>query len=211
MDDIAAILKQATVVPVLTIERVEDAVPLGRALTAGGLKVLEVTLRTDAACASIRRLKAELRDAWIGAGTILNLHGLDRAQGAGADFFVSPGLHDGVLQAASARRLPLLPGVATASEMMRGLAAGFTHFKFFPAEQLGGVAALKGFAGPLPQCRFCPTGGVTVDNAADYLALSSVVCVGGTWIAPPELIAEAQWAAITDRAAAAHRLAAARA
>jgi 2-dehydro-3-deoxyphosphogluconate aldolase/(4S)-4-hydroxy-2-oxoglutarate aldolase len=211
MEDIASILKQAAVIPVLTIERLEDAAPLGRALSAGGLTVLEVTLRTEAACESIRRLKAELPEARIGAGTVLNLHDLERAQEAGADFFVSPGSHQALLSAASEQGLAWLPGVATASEMMRGLEAGFTHFKFFPAEQLGGVAALKSFAGPLPLCRFCPTGGVTLENAANYLALPNVVCVGGSWIATPELMAAGQWAAITDRAAAAHRLGASRA
>jgi 2-dehydro-3-deoxyphosphogluconate aldolase/(4S)-4-hydroxy-2-oxoglutarate aldolase len=206
MRDIASILEQAVVIPVLTVEHSSDAAPLARALVAGGLHVLEVTLRTPAARESIRAMKAEVPEALVGAGTVLNLEQLDDTHNAGADFFVSPGSSETLLREAASRRLPFLPGVATATEAMRGLDAGFSHFKFFPAQQLGGPAALNAFAGPLPQCRFCPTGGITSENARNYLALDNVVCVGGTWIAPPDLIAKGDWSAITERAAAAHRL-----
>ncbi|HEY4116028.1 MAG TPA: bifunctional 4-hydroxy-2-oxoglutarate aldolase/2-dehydro-3-deoxy-phosphogluconate aldolase [Rhizomicrobium sp.] len=197
---IADILRRAVVIPVLTIERAEDAVPLGRALVEGGLTVLEITLRTDVACEAIRRMKAEVDGAVIGAGTLLNVRDLDRAQEAGAEFFVSPGLGDSLTRAAIDRGAAYLPGVATATEMLRGLDLGLTHFKFFPAEQLGGPAALKAFAGPLPQCRFCPTGGITEENATSYLALDNVVCTGGVWMASSDLVDAKNWREITARA-----------
>lgn len=197
---IAEILHRAIVIPVLTVERAEDAVPLGRALVAGGLTVLEITLRTDAACEAIRRMKAEVEGAVVGAGTLLNVHDLDRTQEAGAEFFVSPGSSDALTRAAIERSVAFLPGVATATEMVRGLDFGLTHFKFFPAEYLGGPAALRAFAGPLPQCRFCPTGGITEENAASYLAVDNVVCTGGAWMATRELIDGQAWPDITVRA-----------
>jgi 2-dehydro-3-deoxyphosphogluconate aldolase/(4S)-4-hydroxy-2-oxoglutarate aldolase len=198
--NIANILRRAIVIPVLTIERAEDAAPLGRALVAGGLTVLEITLRTDAACEAIRRMKADVEGAVIGAGTLLNVRDLDRAADAGAEFFVSPGSSDSLTRAAIERGVAFLPGVATATEMVRGLDFGLTHFKFFPAEQLGGPAALKAFAGPLPQCRFCPTGNITEENAASYLALDNVVCTGGAWMATRDLIDAKNWPEITARA-----------
>jgi 2-dehydro-3-deoxyphosphogluconate aldolase/(4S)-4-hydroxy-2-oxoglutarate aldolase len=203
--DIEAILTIGPVIPVLTIERVEDAVPLARALAKGGLRVLEVTLRTPAALDAIRLIANDVEDAVIGAGTVLNDTDLNRAKDAGARFAVSPGLTEQVVCSAANAGIPLLPGIATASDIMRGLDLGLTHFKFFPAETSGG-AALKAFQGPFANCRFCPTGGVTLENAARYLALQNVLCVGGTWIAPRELVKADDWAAIALRARDAIRM-----
>ena len=202
MSDIADIPALSPVIPLLTIEDAGDAVPLARALVEGGLRVLEVTLRTSQALDSISAIARALPDAVVGAGTVLNARDCASARDAGARFAVSPGFTDSL----AGSPLPLLPGVATASEIMRGLDAGFTHFKFFPAESAGGVGALKAFAGPFGQARFCPTGGITPDNAPLYLALANVVCIGGTWIAPKNLVAEKNWSAIAGRARAASGL-----
>jgi 2-dehydro-3-deoxyphosphogluconate aldolase / (4S)-4-hydroxy-2-oxoglutarate aldolase len=205
MNDIAAIMRLAPVIPVLTVERVADARPIAEALVAGGLRALEVTLRTPAALDVIRAMK-DVEGAVVGAGTVLSPRDLDAAFEAGARFIVSPGLTERVAEEARIAAVPLLPGVATATEVMRGLDLGLAHFKFFPAEQAGGVAMLKAFAGPFAEARFCPTGGVTQGNAANYLGLPNVLCVGGSWIATPELIAAGAWAEITDRARAAKAL-----
>lgn len=193
-------MRLAPVVPVLTIEAEAHAVPLGRALAAGGLKMLEVTLRTPAAIGAIRRMAAEVEGAVVGAGTVLNAADLDRAARAGARFAVSPGLMDG---ASPVGPIPLLPGVATATELMRGLESGFHFFKVFPAVPAGGVALLKAFAPVFPQARFCPTGGVTLENAPQFLALPNVICVGGSWIAPADAVRAGDWARITALSAAA--------
>jgi 2-dehydro-3-deoxyphosphogluconate aldolase/(4S)-4-hydroxy-2-oxoglutarate aldolase len=192
--DIHQILRHAPVIPVLIIEEVAHAVPLGRALVAGGLSVLEVTLRTPVALDCIERMAAEVEGAVVGAGTALS--GADRraAAASGARFVVSPGLIDGEGPGGAA---PLLPGIATASELIRGLAAGFTCFKLFPADVVGGPKALKAFASPFPQARFCPTGGVNAANAAEYLALPNVICVGGSWVAPPAAVRAGDWGAVT--------------
>ncbi len=202
MSDIAEILALSPVIPVLTIEDANDAVPLARALLGGGLRVLEVTLRTEQALDCISAIARAMPDAIVGAGTVLSARDCARAHDTGARFAVSPGLTDGLAQSP----LPLLPGIATASEIMRGLDFGLTCFKFFPAESSGGVRALKAFAGPFGQVRFCPTGGISQDNAPLYLALANVVCIGGTWIAPENLIAEKNWSAIAELARAASRL-----
>jgi 2-dehydro-3-deoxyphosphogluconate aldolase/(4S)-4-hydroxy-2-oxoglutarate aldolase len=186
-------LSLCPVVPVLTIERPEDAVPLARALVAGGLKVLEVTLRTAAAIEAMTRIAAEVPDAILAAGTVLSADDLERSAKAGARFAFSPGLADFMLEPQAA---PILPGVATASEIMKGLEAGLDTFKFFPAVPAGGVGALKGFAGPFAGVAFCPTGGIGVTNAKDFLALPNVLCVGGSWVAPTEAIAAGDWAKI---------------
>jgi 2-dehydro-3-deoxyphosphogluconate aldolase/(4S)-4-hydroxy-2-oxoglutarate aldolase len=205
MNGIDAILKLSPVIPVLTIEDARDAVPLVGALFEGGLRVFEVTLRTAQAPAAIEAIARALPDAMVGAGTVLNAKDFGTARDAGARFIVSPGLSDGVLGAATASRLAFLPGAATASEIMRGLDAGLTHFKFFPAEAAGGIAMLKAFAGPFAQVRFCPTGGITPESASTYLALSNVVCVGGTWLAPKNLVAQRNWSHIVELARAASR------
>jgi 2-dehydro-3-deoxyphosphogluconate aldolase / (4S)-4-hydroxy-2-oxoglutarate aldolase len=206
MKSIADILKLSPVIPVLTIDSADTAVPLARALLDGGLRVLEVTLRTEAALAAIGAIARAVPDAVVGAGTVLNADSYKRACDIGARFIVTPGLTEAIRDVAKKHTVPLLPGVATASEIMRGLETGLSHFKFFPAESSGGAAAVKAFAGPFAQVRFCPTGGVTPDNARDYLALKNVVCVGGTWLAPKHLVDSQDWAAITELARAAAAL-----
>lgn len=183
MADIDAIMEAAPVIPVLVIEDAGHAVPIAEALVAGGLPVLEVTLRTPAALDAIRAMKKVPR-AIVGAGTVLNPELLEQAIGAGAEFVVSPGLTRRLGEAALACGVPLLPGVASASEVMRALDLGFTRLKFFPAVAAGGLPALKGLASVFGGVRFCPTGGVTQDNAGEWLALPSVACVGGTWLVP---------------------------
>jgi 2-dehydro-3-deoxyphosphogluconate aldolase/(4S)-4-hydroxy-2-oxoglutarate aldolase len=200
---ITALFKQAVVIPVLTIEKVEHAVPLAKALVAGGVRTLEVTLRTDAAVAAARAIIAEVPDAIVGIGTILNAHDLARAIALGAKFGISPGLTPDLLKAAAASDLPFAPGIATASELMQALAAGFDTLKFFPAEQAGGIKALRSLAGPFPNVRFCPTGGIGEANAATWLAEPNVLCVGGSWLCPAADIRSGNWAGITamcDRA-----------
>lgn len=206
MNGIESILKLSPVVPVLTIENTEDAVPMIGALHEGGLRVFEVTLRTTQSLAAIEALARALPDAVVGAGTVLNACDFNQARDAGARFIVSPGLSDGVLSAAKASTLAFLPGVTTPGDIMRGLDAGLTHFKFFPAESAGGAKMLQALAGPFAQVRFCPTGGLTPENAPSYLALSNVVCIGGTWLAPKNLVAARNWSQITERARAASRL-----
>jgi 2-dehydro-3-deoxyphosphogluconate aldolase / (4S)-4-hydroxy-2-oxoglutarate aldolase len=188
------VLTLAPVVPVLVIEEEAHAVPLAKALSAGGLKALEVTLRTPAALECIRRIAGEVEDAVVGAGTIISARQRQAAYEAGARFGVSPGLIEGEPVEGD---LPLLPGVATATELMSGLAAGYSLFKLFPANIVGGVGALKAFASPFPQARFCPTGGVDLKNAPEYLAQPNVICVGGSWVAPKDLVKAGDWAGIT--------------
>lgn len=200
---LAEILKLAPVVPVLIIEDEAQAVPLARALVAGGLLALEVTLRTPAALDCIRRIADEVEGAVVGAGTVTTASARQAVADAGARFAVSPGLIDGE---GVEGPTPLLPGIATATELMRGLRAGFTHFKLFPANVVGGPAALKAFASPFPQATFCPTGGVDAKNASDYLALPNVICVGGSWVAPADAVRAGDWGRITDLARAASGL-----
>lgn len=197
------LMQRAIVIPVLTIERVEDAAPLARALTAGGLSVLEVTLRTTVALEAIAAIAADVPEAVVGSGTCLTPADIERSANAGAQFAVSPGLTPDLL---AADAIPLLPGVATASELMAGLQAGLSAFKFFPAVPAGGVAMLKAWAGPFADVKFCPTGGIDAASAPDFLALSNVACVGGGWVAPKALIDARDWAGITDLARAAAAL-----
>jgi 2-dehydro-3-deoxyphosphogluconate aldolase/(4S)-4-hydroxy-2-oxoglutarate aldolase len=194
---LATLFKQAVVIPVLTIEKVEHAVPLAKALVAGGVRTLEVTLRTDAAAEAAKAIVAEVPDAIVGIGTILNADDLARAKALGAKFGISPGLTPDLLKAAAACDLPFAPGIATASELMQALAAGFDVVKFFPAEQAGGIKALRALAGPFPNVRFCPTGGIGDANAATWLAEPNVLCVGGSWVCPPAEIRAGNWAGIT--------------
>jgi 2-dehydro-3-deoxyphosphogluconate aldolase / (4S)-4-hydroxy-2-oxoglutarate aldolase len=203
VDDLMA---SGPVIPVLTIERLQDAVPLARALVEGGLRPLEVTLRTACALEAIVLIAREVPDAIVGAGTVLNATDFSRAVAAGARFVVSPGLTDPLLAAARASGVAFLPGVVTAGEVMRGLDAGLDRFKFFPAETSGGPGALKALYGPLAQVRFCPTGGVTAASAPVWLALPNVLCVGGAWVAPADAIAAGDWAAIAALARAAAAL-----
>ncbi|MGC9370323.1 MAG: bifunctional 4-hydroxy-2-oxoglutarate aldolase/2-dehydro-3-deoxy-phosphogluconate aldolase [Paracoccaceae bacterium] len=195
----------APVIPVLVVEDPADAAPLARALVAGGLPVLEVTLRTPAALEVIAEM-AKVEGGVVGAGTLLTPEDVAAAKAAGARFGVSPGSTDALLTACKAEDMPLLPGAATASEAMQLLEYGYSVQKFFPAEAAGGVAMLKSLAAPLPQVRFCPTGGISPDNAEDYLALRNTLCVGGSWVAPKELVARKDWDGITALAARAGRL-----
>ena len=203
LDDI---LKLAPVVPVLSIGQLEDAVPLARALCAGGLRVLEITLRSDIALAAITEIARAVPEAIVGAGTVLNPASLQQVIAAGARFAISPGATPELLIAGLTSAIPLLPGIATASEIMAGLSAGYTRFKFFPAESSGGINAIKSFAGPFKGVRFCPTGGIDAVLAPHYLKLDNVITVGGSWMAPSALIAAKDWAGITELARACTRL-----
>lgn len=193
---IAEIMGRAPVIPVLTISDVEHAVPLARALLAGGLGVLEVTMRTPVALVAISRIKREIAGAVVGAGTVLNEADMKAALDAGADFLVSPGSTRALIAAAAKTAVPFLPGASTASEAMELLAAGYTRQKFFPAEFSGGPAALKALHAPLAQIVFCPTGGITAANAPQYLALPNVACVGASWPAPDAAVKRGAWAEI---------------
>jgi len=201
-----AVFARAPVIPVLTIERIEDAIPLARALSDNGLPVLEVTLRSACAVDAIALIARELADACVGAGTVLNARDLDAVAQAGARFAISPGATDSLYRAAAECPVPLIPGIATASELMRGLEHGWQRFKFFPAESSGGIGALKGFAGPFAQVRFCPTGGIDAAKAPAYLALPNVACVGGSWMLPADALAARDWARIGGLARAAAAL-----
>ncbi|HEY1136627.1 MAG TPA: bifunctional 4-hydroxy-2-oxoglutarate aldolase/2-dehydro-3-deoxy-phosphogluconate aldolase [Xanthomonadaceae bacterium] len=192
---IDAILRAAPVVPVLAIDDLDDAVPLARTLVEAGLPVLEVTLRTPVALDAIRRMR-DVPGAIVGAGTVLSAQDLAAIEAAGAMFAISPGATDALYAAAKASNIPFLPGIATASELMHGLEHGWTRFKFFPAEASGGVAALKGFAGPFPQVKFCPTGGIDAAKAPAYHALPNVLTVGGSWMVPVDALKAKDWARI---------------
>jgi len=200
------ILRQAPVLPVLSIERLEDAVPLARSLVAGGLPVLEVTLRSPIALAAIAAIRAEVPAAIVGAGTVLTPADLAAVTAAGAAFAISPGASEELYSAAQGAAIPFIPAIATASELMRGLAHGHRRFKFFPARAAGGTDALKAFAGPFPQAAFCPTGGIDADSAAAYLALDNVVTVGGSWMVPADALQARDWARIAALAADCTRL-----
>ncbi|MCR6496582.1 bifunctional 4-hydroxy-2-oxoglutarate aldolase/2-dehydro-3-deoxy-phosphogluconate aldolase [Thermomonas sp. S9] len=200
---IDAVFARAPVIPVITLQRLEDALPLGRALVENGLPVLEVTLRTACALEAIALLARELPKACVGAGTVLSSADLTRVAQAGAAFAISPGATNALYAAGKDCGIPLIPGIATASELMRGLEHGWQRFKFFPAEASGGVAALKGLGGPLPQARFCPTGGIDAARAPTYLALPNVACVGGSWMLPDDALRTRDWARIGQLARAA--------
>jgi len=193
---IEEILGLSPVMPVVTIDAARDAAPLARALVAGGIRAIEITLRTPAGLDAIAAIAAEVPDAVAGAGTVLTRADLEAAAKAGAKFAVSPGSTPALLAAAAEGSLPYLPAIATASELMAARDAGFRIAKFFPAAQAGGVAALKALGGPFPDARFCPTGGVDLAGAPAYLALANVLCVGGSWIAPREAIAAGDFARI---------------
>jgi 2-dehydro-3-deoxyphosphogluconate aldolase/(4S)-4-hydroxy-2-oxoglutarate aldolase len=191
-----SLLDGQPVIPVLKIDDVDNAVPLARALARGGLKVIEITLRTGSALESIRRAAAEVPEAVVGAGTILDAAQFDEAAKAGSRFIVSPGITRDLLVAASGSEVPLLPGAITPGEIMTAREAGLDFLKFFPAEQAGGAAFLKSLASPFAGIRFCPTGGVSQKNVKDYLSLPNVICVGGSWVAPDDLVKAKDWAAI---------------
>jgi 2-dehydro-3-deoxyphosphogluconate aldolase/(4S)-4-hydroxy-2-oxoglutarate aldolase len=190
----------APVIPVIVLKDARDAVPLARALVEGGLPVIEVTLRTPVALDAIARIAAEVPQAVVGAGTVLTRHQVDQAVSSGAGFLVSPGATPQLLAALVGSGLPFLPGVSTASEAMTLLEQGVTEMKFFPAQAAGGVPYLKSLAGPLPDARFCPTGGIDLANARDYLALPNVACVGGSWLMPATAVESRDWGRVEQLA-----------
>lgn len=200
------IASHGPVIPVIVIDRVEDALPLAEALLAGGVKVLEVTLRTAAALPAIEAIARDLPEALVGVGTVLNADDARRASEAGARFAVSPGYTSDVGNACKGLGLPLLPGVATSGEIMAALADGFSFLKLFPAEAAGGIPLLKAWASPFGQVSFCPTGGITPATAPNYLALPNVRCVGGSWLTPADAIRQGDWARITQFARDTHAL-----
>ncbi|MFC5183393.1 bifunctional 4-hydroxy-2-oxoglutarate aldolase/2-dehydro-3-deoxy-phosphogluconate aldolase [Actinomadura harenae] len=202
------LLDLAPVVPVVVLDDADAAVPLARALVAGGLRAIEVTLRTEAALAAIERIAAEVPDAVVGAGTVVAPSDAARSLDAGARFLVSPGCTPALRDAMTATGLPFLPGVSSASEAMALLEHGITEMKFFPAEAAGGASYLKALGGPLPGIRFCPTGGITPESAPRYLALPNVGCVGGSWLTPADAVRAGDWDRIESRAKRAAALAA---
>ncbi|PWK50809.1 bifunctional 4-hydroxy-2-oxoglutarate aldolase/2-dehydro-3-deoxy-phosphogluconate aldolase [Pleionea mediterranea] len=197
------IMQQAPVVPVLVIRDLEKAVPLAKALVNGGLNVLEITLRSDVALEAIERIQADVPNAIVGAGTVTNEQQLAELDKRNVAFAVSPGLTPKLLSSAESYKVALLPGVANASQIMMGMEYGYENFKFFPAEASGGIAALKSFYGPFNSLRFCPTGGISPSNFKQYLDLPNVECVGGTWVAPDDLIEANNWGEIERLAKAA--------
>ena len=206
IDKLLPILEGQPVIPVLKIDRLADAVPLARALAAGGLPAVEITLRTADAIDAIRLVSDEVPEALVGAGTILSARNFDEAVDAGARFIVSPGTTQELLDCARASDVPFLPGGITPSEIMSLKEEGYSILKFFPAEQAGGAAFLKSLASPLAGIRFCPTGGISLANAHDYLGLSNVICVGGSWVAPDDLLKARDWDGITALARQAAQL-----
>ncbi|MCF7499389.1 MULTISPECIES: bifunctional 4-hydroxy-2-oxoglutarate aldolase/2-dehydro-3-deoxy-phosphogluconate aldolase [unclassified Pseudoalteromonas] len=193
---IEKILSSAPVVPVVVIEKLEDAAPLARALYNGGLKALEITLRTPIAAEAVKLMKEAVPEAYVGTGTVVDKATFNASVEAGADFMVSPGVNDELLALAKETDIPFLPGAATPSEVMKLASHGFKFLKFFPAEAAGGTAMLKSIGGPLPQVTFCPTGGISLETAPNYLALKNVICVGGTWMLDKQLIENKDWQAI---------------
>jgi 2-dehydro-3-deoxyphosphogluconate aldolase/(4S)-4-hydroxy-2-oxoglutarate aldolase len=198
--NIEAILRLAPVIPVVIIEDIAQAVPLAKALVAGGLPVIEVTLRTALGLEAIRAIAAEVPDAVVGVGTVLTPAQLSDSIKAGAKFAVSPGATPTMLDAAAGAEIPLLPGISSASEAMLLIERGYNFAKFFPAEPAGGAAFLAALSSPLPQLKFCPTGGITLDSAPSYLKLPNVICVGGSWIARQKRMAAGEWDSITQTA-----------
>jgi 2-dehydro-3-deoxyphosphogluconate aldolase/(4S)-4-hydroxy-2-oxoglutarate aldolase len=206
MPPVEQIMRLGPVIPVLVLDDPGQGVSVARALVEGGLRVIEVTLRTPSAWEIVRAIQAEVQDAVVGVGTVTKAAELDEAVRRGVRFAVSPGITDRLLVAAAASGLPFLPGVATVGEAMRALDAGFRHLKLFPAAAAGGPELLRAIAGPLPLLRFCPTGGIREHTAAEYLRLSSVLCVGGTWLTPPEAVAARDWITLTAGARRACKL-----
>ncbi|MDX9875503.1 MAG: bifunctional 4-hydroxy-2-oxoglutarate aldolase/2-dehydro-3-deoxy-phosphogluconate aldolase [Spongiibacteraceae bacterium] len=206
MRQIDEIMRISPVIPVLVIDQLEHAVPVAEALLRGGLRVVEVTLRTPVALEALQAIRQALPELVTGAGSVITAEDIDRAVAAGAEFLVSPGMSPGLLPAAKRSPVPFLPGIVTPGEAMWLQEEGFTHLKFFPADAAGGAAMLRSIAGPLPKLRFCPTGGINADNASTYLQLPNVLCVGGSWMVAPELLRAQRWDEIEQRAAAAVRL-----
>ncbi|WQY05054.1 bifunctional 4-hydroxy-2-oxoglutarate aldolase/2-dehydro-3-deoxy-phosphogluconate aldolase [Helicobacter pylori] len=197
-DKIIEILQISPIVPVVVIENIKDAVPLAQSLIEGGIPIIEVTLRSSCALEAIELIAKNVPEMHVGAGTILNLTQLEQAQNRGAEFLISPGLTIKLLEHAKKKDMPLIPGVSSSSEVMQALEWGYNALKFFPAEYCGGVKLLNAFNGPFKGVKFCPTGGISADNMRSYLNLENVVCVGGSWLTPKDLVQNKEWDKITE-------------
>lgn len=197
-DRVKALLAASPLVPVITINHPDEALPLCEALVEGGIRVLEITLRTEHGIKAIEQVRKALPDAWVGAGTVTSIAQYRQVEAAGAQFVITPGVTEAILEFGVTSEVPLLPGIATISELMMGYSLGYREFKFFPAEVAGGIPALKAFAGPFPDVTFCPTGGIRRNTARDYLALGNVAAVGGTWLTPGDVVAARDWSQITE-------------
>ncbi|AZT84293.1 bifunctional 4-hydroxy-2-oxoglutarate aldolase/2-dehydro-3-deoxy-phosphogluconate aldolase [Marinobacter sp. NP-4(2019)] len=195
---VRAVLASSPLIPVIAINDPDDAVPLCQALVDGGINVLEITLRTEHGVKAIERVREAIPDAWVGAGTVTGIDQYRQVEAAGAQFVITPGVTEAILEFGLTSEVPLLPGISTISELMMGYNLGYREFKFFPAEVAGGIPALKAFSGPFPDVTFCPTGGIRRDTARDYLALGNVQAVGGSWLTPADAIASKDWAKITE-------------
>ncbi|RVZ81528.1 bifunctional 4-hydroxy-2-oxoglutarate aldolase/2-dehydro-3-deoxy-phosphogluconate aldolase [Helicobacter pylori] len=197
-DKIIEVLQISPIVPVVVIENIKDAVPLAQSLIEGGIPIIEVTLRSSCALEAIELIAKNVPKMHVGAGTILNLTQLEQAQNRGAEFLISPGLTIKLLEHAKKKNMPLIPGVSSSSEVMQALEWGYSALKFFPAEYCGGVKLLNAFNGPFKGVKFCPTGGISADNMRSYLNLENVLCVGGSWLTPKDLIQNKEWDKITE-------------
>ncbi|GAA8150373.1 bifunctional 4-hydroxy-2-oxoglutarate aldolase/2-dehydro-3-deoxy-phosphogluconate aldolase [Helicobacter pylori] len=197
-DKIIEVLQISPIVPVVVIENIKDAVPLAQSLIEGGIPIIEVTLRSSCALEAIELIAKNVPEMRVGTGTILNLTQLEQAQDRGAEFLISPGLTPSLLEYAKKKDMPLIPGVSSSSEVMQALELGYSALKFFPAEYCGGVKLLNAFNGPFKGVKFCPTGGISADNMRSYLNLENVVCVGGSWLTPKDLIQNKEWDKITE-------------
>lgn len=197
-DRVRAVLQASPLVPVITINHPDEALPLCEALVEGGIRVLEITLRTEHGIKAIEQVRKALPDAWVGAGTVTSIAQYRQVEAAGAQFVITPGVTEAILEFGVTSEVPLLPGIATISELMMGYSLGYREFKFFPAEVAGGIPALKAFSGPFPDVTFCPTGGIRRNTAKDYLALGNVAAVGGTWLTPGDAVAAKDWSQITE-------------
>ncbi|WQR65818.1 bifunctional 4-hydroxy-2-oxoglutarate aldolase/2-dehydro-3-deoxy-phosphogluconate aldolase [Helicobacter pylori] len=197
-DKIIEILQISPIVPVVVVENIKDAVPLAQSLIEGGIPIIEVTLRSSCALEAIELIAKNVPKMRVGAGTILNLTQLEQAQNRGAEFLISPGLTPSLLEHAKKKNMPLIPGVSSSSEVMQALELGYNALKFFPAEYCGGVKLLNAFNGPFKGVKFCPTGGISADNMRSYLNLENVLCVGGSWLTPKNLIQNKEWDKITE-------------
>lgn len=195
---VRAVLNASPLVPVIAINALEDAVPLCQALVDGGITVLEITLRTEHGIKAIEEVRSAIPDAWVGAGTVTSVSQYRQVEAAGAQFVITPGVTESILEFGLTSEAPLLPGISTVSELMLGYALGYREFKFFPAEVAGGVPALKAFSGPFGDVTFCPTGGIRRETAKDYLALRNVQAVGGSWLTPEDVVAARDWAKVTE-------------
>ncbi len=197
-DKIIEVLQISPIVPVVVVENIKDAVPLAQSLIEGGIQIIEVTLRSSCALEAIELIAKNVPKMRVGAGTILNPAQLEQAQNRGAEFLISPGLTIKLLEYAKKKDMPLIPGVSSSSEVMQALELGYSALKFFPAEYCGGVKLLNAFNGPFKGVKFCPTGGISVDNMRSYLDLENVLCVGGSWLTPKNLIQNKEWDKITE-------------